>query len=210
MASGSGVAPTGVPFELLAGASLAGSEHVLTDTSLPVGVMQEKITFICEELREKFTDAAELAAVDLDRFLTKLRPMTASIAIEYIKERDSKLDPSDPKGSYSQLILTALTTIRHNHITDNIQSERIKFTGTIRPADTMCLFVCGFLAYPPMTFSVWVSTDESEHYTDQFFDYMIENLGKTIQVQAIGPTTSTAEFDKIDQEAVKVSGSCFI
>ncbi len=139
--------------------------------------------------------------------------MTLPETMQHINERDRLLQPTEAatKGSYSTRILTALKQIRSNYTTINLAEDKIKITGKIRPADSMCLFVCGLLVYPTMSFNEWVQ--DHADYAKAFFDYMIENLNKTITVKETGPVAdaaATAAFDAMDKSDTRVSGECFI
>ena len=132
--------------------------------------------------------------IDLAPLLQRLRNTTADKTMEYIHGWDESLSPTEKErfGSYEKRILAKLRTIRHKYTTASMQDERIKCIGTIRPADSMCLFVCGLLPYPGMSFSGWVSSDKPavKAYADAFFEYMMgDAMQNTIQIYQTLPVT---------------------
>jgi hypothetical protein len=81
-----------------------------------------------------------------------------------------------------------------------MQNDRIKFTGTITPAHSMCLFVCGLLMYPGMSFSQWASS--SADYASAFFEYMIgDAMSNTIQIHTQPHVTDDGLLDPLKQDA---------
>jgi hypothetical protein len=207
------VAPTATPFALESG-DQALAAQVMAGLAQPVTGMQQRVNAMYEKMRERFIgiDDAAIQAMDLSHFLETCDPLAAKIALDYIQDRDEELKDTEKSlhGTYSARICTALKRIRDGYLSPAANQAVIQFTGSVRPADTMCLFVCGLLAYPSMAFSSWLASKDSEPYANRFFDYMIKNLDTTVHVHDIAPTAATAEFDKIDSETATVPASCFL
>ena len=156
--------------------------------ALPTDALQAKLQEICDgDLLARFTNA-ELnnpnndVARDLVSFLQKISNLKdLHTTMKYINLRDNGIADIEQKNSTR--ILTILKKIRYNWVTDTMKSERIQSTGLITAADSMCLFVCGILTHPTMSFNALVQSHPA--YADAFFDYMIEQSTTKITVAVV-------------------------
>ena len=153
--------------------------------ALPTDALQAKIQEICNgDLFARFsntelTNPNNDVARNLVSFLQKISNVKdLPTTMKYINQRDKGITDIDQR--YSTRILTILKKIRHNWAT---HSERIQSTGEITAAHTMCLFVCGLLTHPTMSFNALVKSHPA--YADAFFDYMIEQSTTKITVAVV-------------------------
>ena len=169
----------------------------------------QHITSICDELKQITEDVFD--SMDLDALVRRLRPLTAAQTMHYITTRDGELKDNNIQGSYSQRIRGKLTTIRNKYMNEAFKNERIRITGNVMPADSMCLFVCGLLPYPGMSFMQWVSSDQPAvtAYANAFFDYMMQ-ASAAIYVQTTKPTSNDAELTRLQTDALTTPSPCFI
>ena len=178
----------------------------------PTDGLQEKIEDICDnKLVFNFTsavlnDPANDYALDLRKILTRMNVANVYATMTYIDKRDEHIEDYDNR--YSTRILTILKTIRHNSITEDMKNERIQSTGQITTAHSMCLFVCGLLTHPTMSFNALVSSHPA--YADAFFDAMIAQSSTKITVAVVDAPASAASLTAIAGEQTQVSAACFI
>jgi len=113
----------------------------------------------------------------------------------YIRRRQSQRpDKAEANEPYQDVLLGMLKQMK---------VTQVKLTGLMKPSDCMCLFVCGLLEVRGVSFSEIV--EKYSTYADEFFDYMIEMNGKTMEVVVENMTDN----DPVSLDG-EVSGACFI
>jgi hypothetical protein len=173
--------------------------------------MQAELNRIC----------ADLAATNLDQsfadVLTYMLPDTAKETLAWITERQSKVAANDATN-YATAILQILKNIKKK-ADRAVTTDKMRCTGIqVSLADSMCLFVCGLLTHPSMSFLALTTSIKDEHkaYATEFLKYMISYQSAMIKVVEHSPQNTTAAALIDDKFAVDthltepLPGTCFI
>jgi hypothetical protein len=165
----------------------------------PARTMQQYVDAVYDELKAVNIDTFQ----DLRSLLKHMRPDTHEATMNFIEQFRHTLSPRDT-------IFATLKAIRSKYVTTSMNDEMIKFTGKIAPADIMCLFVCGLLTYPSMSFLDWLLVETTNAYAHRFLRYMLDSLSFTIFVNETLPATGTATLEAIEKETNTIYASCFL
>jgi hypothetical protein len=176
---------------------------------MPAGAMQAEVNGACAKLKTMNLD------INLQEALTgTLTPDDVRATMAYIAERQARRPATETLNDLSTTVLTFLKTIRTKAST-NVVAYTINCTGAVDMSYCMCLFVCGLLTHPSMSFLGLVQ--ENKDYANQFFDYMIKNAGGQITVEEYtsasqaGGAAVTGMFDVLNPQGTQtILGTCFI
>jgi hypothetical protein len=186
--------------------------------------MQAAVNAVCLDLISKVSDG------DIGNFTYTLPMLLKAInrpnfqdTLRYIKNRQDTLNTlSQSNGSvslnYQTLLLAILKEIRGTAEVVSSKQLLIPCTGQVKASHCMCLYVCGLLSPPQLSFlDLTQGNDEERAYADAFFDSVFADPNLQITVAEISSSgldvdnKLNAMNDPSAQEKVMgVSGKSFI